>query len=312
MKKILSLMVCLLATFTAVQAASTQKCLLQHQGTVKLFDADNIAGAMSAATDGDTLYLTAGEFPGFTISKKITVRGAGTSTKITGDVTINIAGTPTLTQTLLEGVDLNSSSKNVVLSSAMKGVKIKQCSMYELVTNASNSDVIIDRCHIGDELRFSDNYIKSMIVLNSVIRIGYSYRSEKNIINFINCDIRFYYPYSVAGTFVNCSIKRTETYSSYQTIANCSFVNCLFQWDASSYFASSTTFQQCYFDATCDWDAATFESLGYMGNDGRVVGSMGGATPFTLELAVPKVTESQISLDPETRVLNVNIKVSAK
>ena len=312
MKKILSLMVCLLATFTAVQAASTQKCLLQHQGTVKLFDADNIAGAMSAATDGDTLYLTAGEFPGFTISKKITVRGAGTSTKITGDVTINIAGTPTLTQTLLEGVDLNSSSKNVVLSSAMKGVKIKQCSMYELVTNASNSDVIIDRCHIGDELRFSDNYIKSMIVLNSVIRIGYSYRSEKNIINFINCDIRFYYPYSVAGTFVNCSIKRTETYSSYQTIANCSFVNCLFQWDASSYFASSTTSQQCYFDATCDWDAATFESLGYMGNDGRVVGSMGGATPYTLELAVPKVTESQISLDPETRVLNVNIKVSAK
>ena len=311
MKKILSLMVCLLATFTAVQAASTQKCLLQHQGTVKLFDADNIAGAMSAATDGDTLYLTAGEFPGFTISKKITVRGAGTSTKITGDVTINIAGTPTLTQTLLEGVDLNSSSKNVVLSSAMKGVKIKQCSMYELVTNASNSDVIIDRCHIGDELRFSDNYIKSMIVLNSVIRIGYSYRSEKNIINFINCDIIVYYPSKIAGTFVNCSIKRYDTYSS-QTIANCSFVNCLFQWDASSYFASSTTSQQCYFDATCDWDAATFESLGYMGNDGRVVGSMGGATPYTLELAVPKVTESQISLDPETRVLNVNIKVSAK
>ena len=311
MKKILSLMVCLLATFTAVQAASTQKCLLQHQGTVKLFDADNIAGAMSAATDGDTLYLTAGEFPGFTISKKITVRGAGTSTKITGDVTINIAGTPTLTQTLLEGVDLYSSSKDVVLSSAMKGVKIKQCSMYELVTNASNSDVIIDRCYIGDELRFSDNYIKSMIVLNSEIGdIGRSYHGQKNTINFINCNIRFYYPYQVAGTFVNCSI--TRYYNSSESIKNCSFVNCLFKWDASSYFASSTTSQQCYFDATCDWDAATFESLGYMGNDGRVVGLMGGATPYTLELAVPKVTESQISLDPETRVLNVNIKVSAK
>lgn len=313
MKKILSLMVCLLATFTAVQAASTQKCLLQHQGTVKLFDADNITGAMSAATDGDTLYLTAGEFPGFTISKKITVRGAGTSTKITGDVTINIAGTPTLTQTLLEGVDLNSSSKDVVLSSAMKGVKIKQCSMFRLLTSASNSDVIIDRCHIGYELNFSDNYIKSMTVLNSEIGdLGKNSSSQKNTINFINCNIEFYHPYQVAGTFVNCSIIRYETYSSYQTIANCSFVNCLFKWDASSYFASSTTSQQCYFDATCDWDAATFESLGYMGNDGRVVGTMGGATPYTLELAVPKVTESQISLDPETRVLNVNIKVSAK
>ena len=314
MKKILSLMVCLLATITAAQAASTQKCLLQHQGTVKLFDADNITGAISAAVDGDTLYLTAGEFPGFTISKKITVRGAGTATKITGDVTVNIAGTPTLTQTLLEGVDLSSSSTDVVLSSAMKGVKLKQCSMSKLYTNANNSDVIIDRCRISEELCFSDSYIKSMTVLNSDINnIGYSYSSTKNIINFINCNICFYVPSYVAGTFVNCSItKYSGTSSSYQTIANCSFVNCLFQWDASSYFASSTTSQQCYFDATCDWDAATFESLGYMGNDGRVVGLMGGATPYTLELAVPKVTESQISLDPETRVLNVNIKVSAK
>lgn len=310
MKKILSLMVCLLATITAAQAASTQKCLLQHQGTVKLFDADNITGAISAAVDGDTLYLTAGEFPGFTISKKITVRGAGTATKITGDVTVNIAGTPTLTQTLLEGVDLSSSSTDVVLSSAMKGVKLKQCSMSKLYTNANNSDVIIDRCRISEELCFSDSYIKSMTVLNSSINIiGYSYSSTKNIINFINCNICFYYPYKIAGTFVNCTIYSNNT---YDTIANCSFVNCLFKWDASSNFASSTTAQQCYYDATCDWDAATFESLGYMGNDGRVVGYMGGATPYTLELAVPKVTESQISLDPETRVLNVNIKVSAK
>lgn len=185
--------------------------------------------------------------------------------------------------------------------------------MYGLLTNASNSDVIIDRCFIGNELCFSDNYIKSMTVLNSQIGyLGDNYSSLKNTINFINCNIWFYRPSYVAGTFVNCSIKRSSSSNSYQTIANCSFVNCLFQWDASSYFASSTTSQQCYFDATCDWDAATFESLGYMGNDGRVVGLMGGATPYTLELAVPKVTESQISLDPETRVLNVNIKVSAK
>lgn len=313
MKKILSLMVCLLATITAAQAASTQKCLLQHQGTVKLFDADNITGAMSAAADGDTLYLTAGEFPGFTISKKITVRGAGTATKITGDVTVNIAGTPTLTQTLLEGVNLDSSKKNVVLSSSMKGVKIKQCSMYKLLTNANNSDVIIDRCSISYELCFSDSYIKSMTVLNSYIgNLGDSYSSTKNIINFINCNIRFDSPSRIAGTFVNCSITRYSTSSSSQPLANCSFVNCLFNWDASSYFASSTTAQQCYYDATCDWNAATFESLGYMGNDGRVVGYMGGATPYTLDLAVPKVTESQISLDPKTRVLNVNIKVSAK
>ena len=74
MKKILSIAICLLASIVLAHAESTSKCLLQHQGTVQLFDADKIANAITAAVDGDTIYLTAGEFPGFTINKKITVR----------------------------------------------------------------------------------------------------------------------------------------------------------------------------------------------------------------------------------------------
>lgn len=308
MKRILSIAICLLASIVLAHAESTSKCLLQHQGTVQLFDADKIANAITAAVDGDTIYLTAGEFPGFTINKKITVRGAGQDTKITGSVSINISGTPTLTQTVLEGVNLGAKNQDISLESAMKGVKIKQCSMYRLYTSANNSDVIIDRCNISNELVYS-TYIKSMSVVNSSVSIGRSSSSTTNIINFINCDVWFDYPTNVAGTFINCAIRTNNTNSS---ISNCAFVNCLFRWSAAGYFNSTTSAQQCYYDASCSWDAATFEELGYLGNDGRVVGYMGGVTPFTLDLAVPKVTESQISLDPDTRVLNVNIKVSAK
>ena len=305
MRKILSLMVCLLATITAAQAVSTRNCILQHKGTVRHFDADQITSAIAAAVDGDTLFLTVGEFPGFTIDKKITVKGAGQQTMIKGGVLISISGTPTLTQTLLEGVNLGAYDKDIRLQSAMKGVKIKHCSMSEFITNASNSDIVIDRCSIPYELALSSN-IKSMTVINSYAQIGRSVSSTSNVFDFINCALCFCFPSYVAGTFINCTI--TSKYNS--TIYHCSFDHCLFHWDAT--FDKTTIAQQCYYDNSCEWSAASFESLGYMGNDGRVVGYTGGTTPYTLDPVAPKVTQSQISLDPATRVLNVNLKVSAK
>lgn len=311
MKKTLFTFVCLMMASVSMFAESAVVCLLQHGGTVQLFDADKIANAIKAAVDGDTLYLTAGSFSGFTIDKKITVRGAGQETKITSDITISISGTPTLTQTVLEGLDLWSSGGSVILSTAMKGVKIKQCSMSSLYVNANNSDVIIDRCDINNELCYSSS-IKSMTVLNSYAQIGRSYSSSENTIHFVNCKVNMYFPSYCAGTFINSVIGRNSSSSSYQSISNCSFVNCLFRWNANSYFRSSTTVQNCYYDSECSTDDATLAELGYLGNDGKVVGYNGGISPYTLELSVPKVTESEISLDPGTRVLNVNLKVSAK
>lgn len=304
MKKTLLALVCLMMASVSMFAESAAVCLLQHGGSVQLFDTDKIANAIKAAVDGDTLYLTAGSFSSFTIDKKITVRGAGQETKITGNITISISGTPTLTQTVLEGLNLISNS-SVTLSTAMKGVKIKQCSMSNLIVNANNSDVIIDRCNISNELRYSSS-IKSMTVLNSYARIGITDVSPEDIITFVNCNVYMYDPSYCGGTFINSAIQNYRSYS----ISNCSFTNCLFRWDAS--FNSSTTALHCYYDKNCSWDAATFEELGYLGNDGKVVGYMGGSSPYTLELSVPKVTESEISLDPSTRVLNVNLKVSAK
>ena len=64
--------------------------------------------------------------------------------------------------------------------------------------------------------------------------------------------------------------------------------------------------------AECPYDAATLVSKGFIGNDGTAVGCLGGTTPYTLELAGPKVTESTIQLDNDTKQLSVTLKVSAK
>lgn len=309
MKRIITFIVCMVVLTVTVSAVTTAKCLLQHKGSCKIYDPDAIETAIKNAVDGDTIFLTEGTFPKFTISKKITVRGAGQGTKINGDVNISITGTPTLTQTVLEGVDLGSN--NLVLASAMNGVKIKQCKMYRLYTNANNNNVIIDRCRIDSEMIFS-SYIKGMTILNSWVQIGYTSSSSDPGVNFINCYVYAYYVNKCAGTFINCIVRGYDrSSSSYSYYYNCNFANSLLCGSYRNVDGGSCTVQNCYQHTQTTFDVNTLENLGFLGNDGTVVGEYGGVNPYTLELAVPKVTENTIALDVEKKILNVSLKVSA-
>ena len=88
--------------------------------------------------------------------------------------------------------------------------------------------------------------------------------------------------------------------------------------------ASTTVVTSCYdsgldypnyllkSDLECFFDASTLQSKGFMGQDGTVVGCYGGTNPYSLDLVGPKVTESSISIDNDTKQLSVTLKVSAK
>lgn len=312
MKRIITLIACMFSLVMVASAASTEKCLLQHQGSCKIYDGSAIESAIKNAVEGDTIFLTEGNFPGFTISKKITVRGAGQNTRISSDIKISISGTPTLTQTVLEGV--NVSGYSVYLSSAMNGVKIKQCRMSNLYTQANNNDVIIDRCYISDLLVPTD-YIKGMTALNSWIKYSAnSTVSKKSNINFINCYVYVVYIDRCSGTFVNCIVRGGSRYYNNAGYEYCDFVYSLLCGSYRFDYIDTTTssVQNCYEDSDyTSFDVNTLENLGYLGNDGTVVGEYGGVNPYSLELAVPKVTESSIALDAEKKVLNVSLKVSA-
>lgn len=309
MKRILTLIVCMMSISMTLFAASFAKCLLQHKGGVKTFDASAIDTAIKNAVDGDTIFLTDGQFPGFTVNKKITVRGAGQGTKITGNVNVSISGNPTLTQSVLEG--FNASGKVVTLASAMNGVKIKQCYFSNLTVSGNNNDAIIDRCNISDEL-YQSSYIKGMTVINSIVGLGYIYSSTDSPINYVNCYIRARRINYCAGTFINCIVKGEDSSSSSQrNFYNCNFVSSLIV--KYPYFDSSCTLQNCYTTTNTSISEGVddLESLGYLGNDGTVVGRYGGLTPYTLDLAVPKVTENAITVDPTAKTLSVSLKVTA-
>lgn len=68
MKKFIFILITIITICINANADSGAKCLLQHKGSVQFFDGDKIEAAIKAATDGDTLFLSEGLYPGFTIN----------------------------------------------------------------------------------------------------------------------------------------------------------------------------------------------------------------------------------------------------
>ena len=329
MKKIYSFLLLMLMV-SATAFAGNAKCLLHHNGAVTIYDSDDIEAALTASADGDTLFLSEGSFAGFTITKKITVRGSGQYTKVGGDITVNIAGSPSLTNALLEGIYCNSDLKIIA---DVNGMQVKQCVFSNFaVPTADISNAVFDKVYITNQLNLN-KYVKSLTVNNSKIydlshqtylNGSYAYGLLSNAsIYFFNCNIR-----SASGipyvSFLNCIFG----YTSNLQYCNISF--CLYAKSYGlNYDEVSTSVSNCYVNTDdndgnsgsnallsntveCRHNASTLVSKGFTGNDGTAVGCMGGSTPYTLVLAGPKVTESSIQLDNETKQLSVTLKVTAK
>jgi len=319
MKKIAMVLACF-ALVSMSMTAQVAKIALQHSGNVKLYDADQMSAVMTAAVDGDTIYLNEGSFTGdFTISKKVSIIGAGENTILTGAVTVNIPSTPTLTAHLLDALNIQSS---ITFASPTKGAKIRKCQFVRLDFNATTEDAMIDRCYSRGEGSYSfwlSNYVKNLNVINSKIYSLRGAASTSSDANFINCNIYCIYNWyssdNCRATYMNCIIKNCcYNNSNYDVSTN--YVNCLCGTNQYTFSVS----QNCWNvsnsnllnnNVECIYDDAYLQSNGYLGTDGTVVGITGGSTPFSLVPAVPKVTDYTIKVDPETKKLNVNLKVSA-
>lgn len=312
MKKFILILITIITICINANADSGAKCLLQHKGSVQFFDGDKIAAAIKAATDGDTLFLSEGTYPGFTINKKITVRGAGQESKISGEVKINISNNPTLTQTVLEWVNLVESN-NITIETPMKKLKIKQCTFYTLNAKASNiENALIDRCHIKGNIQG----FKSATIVNSKL---YILESENSGHEYLNCNI-YGIQDNATGKYTNCII-----YSGFmagyrfQPIERSFFKNCLFGDNDFRNLSSTSSAINCWYDTSFEMPGNTFncslgtyelEEKGYIGTDGTVVGIEGGSAPFTLEPSVPKVTNSTVAYDAANKLLKVNLTVT--
>lgn len=331
MKRIYLFLLACLAVHLAGFALPNSSVLLQHKGNVTVYLLEEFQKALDDAVDGDTLFLSKGTYPGFTIDKKITVRGAGQETIVNSGIIISIPDTVTLTSTLLEGLfvgyvyDYDRSASPITVKKSVNGLKIKQCHFGGISFTGKFYDVLIDRCFCASNFEFPNNdknAVKSMIVKNSIINAAYPTDVTTKDIAFVNCNIRqfYYYWHSYAsdfrGSLINCILSGG---SSQNTLQSVTLINTLL----NEYVISNTTYGENYYKETdskliddytlkCKYTDEQLLEKGYIGNDGTVVGCNGGSTPYTLTLAVPAVTASDVKLDVEQRKLNVNLTISAE
>lgn len=295
---------CLFMLAVAANAANDGKAILHHdKKPTAIYDADKLSDALSAAVAGDTIYLSEGTFPTFSLEKAITIKGAGTNTKISNGVTIDIASTPTLSSALLEAVEVNGP---VSVKSDMTNFLIKMVKTTELsFDNALNiPNALVDRCYLDKftiTSTMTDFYVRNTFITNLT-----STSLKFNKCNFINCRIQGDWN-NAAGRFINCELTGDHT-SIKSSILSYSLVYSRFIGvDASTYQEKGNV------NDNDGWlSVEDRKNNRYLGNDNTVVGLEGGNTPYTLSPSGPKETSSTVKVSDSDKKLNVSITVSPK
>lgn len=312
----------LMMSVTAFAQAEDTKVILQSGANTTIYDGTNISTAIGAAKKGDILYLSEGTYASFTIDKEILVRGVGENTFIEGDVTISIPNNATLTQAVLEGVNV---SGTITITQPATNLIIRNTKVMDIKVNGDLTNGLIDRCWITGTFNMNNN-TDDTTVKNSKVAVISTGSLTYNTCTFLNCNIAHRANETTAAVFTNCIIggdvshtHNNTWYNGLKTMESSVFTNTLFNTQDGS-IGSSSSQTNCYLVnkgygyGVCD--CGTLESRvdlsEYLGTDGTQVGVYGGTTPFTLDPQVAKVTESTFTVDTDAKKLTVKLKVAAK
>ena len=305
----------LMTGISAFSQTEDTKVILQSGAATTIYDGTNISTAISAAKKGDILYLSEGTYDSFTIDKEILVRGVGENTWIDGDVTISIPNNATLTQAVLEGVNV---SGTINITQPATNLIIRNTKVKDVKVNGALSNGLIDRCWITGTFNMNNN-TDDTTVKNSKVYMISAGSLTYNKCTFLNCNIAVRMNVNTAAIFTNCIIGTDSNNSPYGlgTMESSVFTNTLFNTDHGS-IGSSSSQTNCYFISdywgVCDRNTleSRYDLSEYRGTDGTEVGVYGGSTPFTLDPQVAKVTESTFTVDTTNKKLSVKLKVAAK
>ena len=343
MKKSILFFVAFIAIATIAKAQGSVLATLNHNDTIQTFyGASAYQAALDAATHGDVITLSAGQFLAKNIEKAVSIHGAGmgvgentdAATVIVNDFSINIPNE--VTERLeMEGIYHNG---NIEISSykTLKNPTFMKCrfknfyTCYDYYSSGEWHARILNgtflHCYIKDLLRIARYSSVSLIncFVGKIDDREYHDGMNSNF-DFLNCVL-----WDMNGsraqnsTFNNCIIYSTRTdnslYSSNNTANNCVIVHDsinVFQNIANTSNTLVNDVEEVFqnFKGTYA-DNVTYELTDaakqkYKGTDGTEVGMYGGSFPFDPTTSNPRITRCVVA--PKSTAdgkLSIDIEVS--
>ncbi len=327
---------------------------LSHNGKETNFAYNKMGDAVEAAVDGDTIYLSAGEFEGdFRLTKKIAFigsgadgsNGTGTYTRYySGNIVVNLPENTKLTARLFDGIYFDNI---FTFQTAIDNVIIRKCyTPCSFNINATMNSIYFDRCYINCASNIANTNIKKLLARNCYFSglhmMWGDYAEVAPKWQFVHCNITLntnnyttdngatWNTYSVLqGIYTNCIIDNATDYQGYELYnpqssnsITTAYVNCLFYKPAEGkeIFGGATTQNNLFYEAPTentgiriiDMTKEQLQSYNFLGNDGTVVGNLGGKNPYTLKPNIPQVSSSKVHLDRDNKQIQINIKLSSQ
>lgn len=311
-------MIATACTFFAV-SAQYPMVTLSHNGELSFFD-DLYAfdSALNSAENGDTIYLSEGDYivnsGSVVISKRVSIVGTGYGSHILGHLSINMRGNINshMDAPLVDGVRIyeldfttDYGSRNNLESSVIR------CCYIDHLNNLifAGNEVTVDRCYI-EKIDCNSSYTPGGVTVtlkNSKINIITNMNNFSSTV--LNCNVKesYYFPTTMISSIWNTG-DETRSNSTGSTIINSllrkAAPNGVYTFD--SYIVGE--------DVLDDNLESTLDLLtnNYLGKDGTIVGAYGGDTPFSELPSVPTVDsgKSSVEYDAENNKLKVTIAVA--
>lgn len=257
---------------------------LSHNGKESYFAYNKMGDAVEAAADGDTIYLSKGEFEGdFRLTKKIAFIGSGADYSngtgsytryYSGNIVIAMPEGTKLTARLFDGIYFDNS---ILFQNAIENVIFRKCNTpCDFNINAEMGSLYFDRCYISCGGNVMRSKLKKLVARNCRISNLHMDDSNYNKVaanwQFIHCTIdpnnwsytdnerKEHYYSPLRGIFTNCIIDNDDNnqqgyelyYPQGSESYTAAYINCLFYKPAEDreIFNGATVQNDMYFDAS--------------------------------------------------------------
>ena len=316
MKRFFTMIVAACAFFAV--SAQHPMVTLSHNGELSFFtNLTALESAYNAAEYGDTIYLSKGEFivngGKLDLQYGVSIIGNGYDSHILGDISITSSKTYFNNDVVLfDGVRLDK-LKFATLSynDLLESSEIRRCWIRSLENAAyAARNMTFDKCYIENADFFGNG---TVFLKNSKLNCNSSNALYNTTAVNCNIGVSTYYPL----TAISCILRKGANQPSVNG-SSASLINCLLDFKPTS---TSVYQHECYyiedssepiFDDKMNCTLNLTES-GYLGQDGNIVGIMGGENHFSENPSVPSVdtNNSSVEYDAENNKLKVSITVKA-